>query len=179
MDRGPVFKVQTLATLCDPCFCLCLQTGRDQREAGSSLPLETTAFLKEFHLHSGKVWESVLLERTNPVCPQLQDKQDGRAKHFTCTCFLTVLAKTSDCSRDKEWFQSVASKLSCTMTPLLPCGLSNNKALLEEEEGEREREERKRKCVSSHDMIWHFLFSHGWPLVEWTEPNHCLNDAEI
>lgn len=36
-------------------LCHCLQTGRHQREAGSSLPLETTAFTKEFHLHPGSV----------------------------------------------------------------------------------------------------------------------------
>lgn len=76
------------------------------------------------------------------------------------------------------------------MTHLLPCGLSNSKALLEEEEGKRERvletqgdrerekeREKRKQCFLSE--IKQFLFSHSWPLVERTEPNHCLNDAKI
>lgn len=58
-----------------------------------------------------------------------------------------------------------------------------------QKEGEREKEcerrnktsrekgnEERKECFLSE--IQHFLFSHGWPLGERTEPSHCLNDAE-
>lgn len=57
MELSQVFKIESS---CDalrplPLFCHGLQTGKDQREEGNSLPLETAAFIKEFHLHSGGV----------------------------------------------------------------------------------------------------------------------------
>lgn len=37
------------------CSAALFSARRDQREAGSLLPLETEAFIKESHLHSGSV----------------------------------------------------------------------------------------------------------------------------
>lgn len=59
----------------------------------------------------------------------------------------------------------VTSKLSCTMTPRLPCGLSNSKSLQEEIEGEREggvrecEKERERIKDSFLTQIQHIVSS--------------------